>query len=431
MSKLSGITSATIITIIMVFVTANLNWNSNASQSVLEADAKGYYAYLPAIFIYQDLNFGFFEEIEKAYPNKQLYYDYRYGANKTFINKYYCGTAIAQMPFFLLAHAYTSVTDFLADGYSEPYLYSVTIAALFYLFVGLFFFGKTLELFEVNRITRFIILAATVFGTNLFYYTVCEPGMSHIYSFAFISGFLYLSKRFFIKKEMAILGLVGVILGIIFLIRPLNILVVFALPFLSEGQTAFRESIQQIVNRPASLFVGALVFLVLAIIQPIIYKVSAGAWFIYSYGGEGFNFLSPHFIDILFSYKKGLFLYTPILFLSLIVAFWLWRKTYFQLVSYFGFFILLTYVLSSWWNWWYGGSFSSRVYVEYLPLLMLPLALCLNKSIGLKRLVLIGSILAFVAVCQIQTYQYRYYQIHWEDNSKESYWSNFLRIDRI
>ena len=31
----------------------------------MESDAKGYYAYLPAVFVYEDLHFGFFDEIEK------------------------------------------------------------------------------------------------------------------------------------------------------------------------------------------------------------------------------------------------------------------------------------------------------------------------------------------------------------------------------
>jgi hypothetical protein len=34
-------------------------------------------------------------------------------------------------------------------------------------------------------------------------------------------------------------------------------------------------------------------------------------------------------------------------------------------------------------------------------------------------------------VCQIQTYQYRYGEIHWSEMTKDRYWNVFLRIDRL
>jgi len=90
----------------MTIVTSNLNWGKNSWVGIVESDGKGYYAYLPAIFIYNDLNFGFFDEIEKEkYYDENLYYDYRSGAHGKVINKYYCGTALAELPFFLL-HIY-------------------------------------------------------------------------------------------------------------------------------------------------------------------------------------------------------------------------------------------------------------------------------------------------------------------------------------
>ena len=90
---------------ITTLVSSNLNWGKNHWRGIIESDGKGYYAYLPAIFIYKDLNFGFFDEIEKEkYYNQNLYYDYRAQANGVTINKYYCGTALAELPFFVLAH---------------------------------------------------------------------------------------------------------------------------------------------------------------------------------------------------------------------------------------------------------------------------------------------------------------------------------------
>jgi hypothetical protein len=40
-------------------------------------------------------------------------------------------------------------------------------------------------------------------------------------------------------------------------------------------------------------------------------------------------------------------------------------------------------------------------------------------------------ILFLVLFCQVQTFQYRYHQIHWADMNREAYWDVFLRVDRL
>jgi hypothetical protein len=52
-------------------------------------------------------------------------------------------------------------------------------------------------------------------------------------------------------------------------------------------------------------------------LQSIIYYLQSGYFFVYSYGREGFNFLDSHMIDILYSYKKGLFVYTPVTLIAM------------------------------------------------------------------------------------------------------------------
>ena len=180
------------------------------------------------------------------------------------------------------------------------------------------------------------------------------------------------------------------------------------------------------------LLLGISIFLCIVSIQLIIYKLSTGSFFIYAYVDEGFNFLSPHITAILFSYKKGLFLYTPIFLVAFVGCYFFWKTSRFEFFSWIGFFFLITFVLSSWWMWYYGGSFSSRVYVEYIPIFMIPLAISLNqiKRRPFKQ-VFLSLIVILIIACQIQTYQYRYYQIHWSEMNKEIYWANFMRIDRL
>jgi hypothetical protein len=430
--NLSGL-SVLFIVLIMIVVSSNLNWGKTHWKRIIAADAKGYYAYLPAVFIYHDLNFGFFDEIEKEkYYDKNLYYDYRAYWNEKTISKYYCGTAIAQLPFFQLAHVLSYILDYDIDGYSKLYPVLINLAAIFYLFIGLIYLNKVLKHYQIKDKYRAIVLIAISFGTNIFYYTVVESGMSHIYSFAFISMFIYYGLQYFSGNKIKYVFILAALTGIIVLIRPVNGIILCSLPFLAQSKRQFINGLQFLLNNKTTLVLAILPGLFIPFIQLIIYKLSTGSFFVYSYINEGFNFLNPHFFDILFSYKKGLFVYTPLLFISLWGGYYLWKKNKFEFYSLFIFLILLTYVLSSWSNWWYGGSFSSRAYLEYIPLFAILLGIVLvNIKKPIYKRAYLCLVFVLVILCQVQTYQYRYYQIHWEDMTKEKYWDVFLRVDQL
>lgn len=421
------------IILVNTLASANINWGKNHWKSIIEADAKGYYAYLPAIFIYNDLHFGFFDKIEKEkYFDKNLYYDYRYTFKGKVINKYYCGTALVEMPFFLIAHFLSYISQEEMDGYSKYYPIGINIAAIFYLFIGLIYLNLLLKEYAIPNKVRALTLIAIAFGTNLFYYVIGEPGVSHIFSFTLMSMFFYYAKLYFSHFNKKHILILSILLGIIILIRPLNGIVLLTLPFFAGNLPSLKKGILLFFNDKTQAILSLTIFFAIVSIQLIIYKISTGHFFVYSYGNEGFNFSSPHIIDILFSYKKGLFLYTPLLLLSLAGGVFLFRSSPYLCYTWFGFFFLLTYFLSSWWNWYYGGSFSSRVYVEFIPLFAILLAMAINNiHPKLINRIYITLVVMLVMICQIQTYQYRYNQIHWSDMTKEKYWSVFLRIDQL
>ena len=57
-----------ILIVCLVLFAALKVWNNDTSRKILIAsDGKGYYAYLPAIFIYHDLGFNFIDEYEEKY----------------------------------------------------------------------------------------------------------------------------------------------------------------------------------------------------------------------------------------------------------------------------------------------------------------------------------------------------------------------------
>jgi hypothetical protein len=336
------------------------------------------------------------------------------------------------MPFFLIAHYLSYLFNFDQDGYSKMYPILMSVAALFYLLIGLIFLNSSMRAYNIKEWQKALVLFVSVFGTNLFYYTSVEPGTSHVFSFAFISMFFYFSKKYFLSLRPKYILVLAALLGMITLIRPVNAIIIFIIPFAAGNFKYLKNGFQIALRDKKYLIFGCIAFLGIMSIQLILYKVSTGHYFVYSYGKEGFNFLSPHMFDILFSYKKGLFLYTPLYLLSLSGCYFLWHLSRFEFYSWCAFFILITYVFSSWWMWYYGGSFSSRVYVEFIPLFMILAAISLNRIKHKSyRIVYIISLFLVTILCQIQTYQYRYYQIHWSEMTKEKYWNVFMRIDKL
>lgn len=422
-----------IIMLIITMVSSNLNWSRNSWKAILEADAKGYYAYLPAVFIYKDLNLGFFEKLDmKKYYNENTFFDYRTRVNGKTINKYYVGTAIAEMPFFLIAHVLSRMLGHEADGYTKLYTVFVSVAAIFYLFLGLIFLNAILSRLFMSEWEKAFILFMLVFGTNLFYYTVGEPGMSHIYSFAFISAFVFYGMKFFSNPQTKYTFIMCLLFGFIVLIRPINGLILLFCPFLAGDYKSLIQGIKFALKSPVILSLSLLSAFLVVFIQSILYKLSCGFFLADSYSNESFHFLAPHMYDILFSYKKGLFLYTPMYLLSLVGLYYMYKKASYLFFSWSVFFIILTYFLSSWWSWYYGGSFSSRVYVDYLVVFVIAFSFAM-RDIKRKafRNVFISLSILILLICQVQTYQYRYFQIHWSEMNKDKYWEVFLRLDKL
>ena len=428
MFKKPSVITIFIIGLITVVISSNLNWPAKFSNGIIESDAKGYYAWLPAIFIYQDLSFSFKEEVEEKYPHGAIPYEYRILSNGKVSNKYYAGTAFLIAPFFAIANFITILfTDLPADGYSYWYPVLVNIASIFYLLAGLIFIRKLLLNFKFNEGLISWVLLAVFFATNLFYYTIVEPGMSHIYSFFCISAFLYYLNKWAIFVNPKQLALVSLFLGIIIIIRPINGLIIFIAPFFFNGFNEFTGKVAIIFkSRNTKLMIGSLVLLVSIIsFQPTLYFIQTGSFFLYSYGDETFQFRAFHLFDFLFSFKKGAFLYHPILLISLLGLLYLWRENRYKATYLLLFLISIFYIFSCWWSWWYGGSFGQRVLVEFLPLFALLLAylLSIKRNLWVKI-----SIVLCMLLCQIQTYQYRYFIIHWEDMNKEKYWEVFLKL---
>jgi hypothetical protein len=136
--------------------------------------------------------------------------------------------------------------------------------------------------------------------------------------------------------------------------------------------------------------------------------------------------------NILFSYRKGLFVYTPVLLLSLLGLIRLLKHGNYYLAGAWAlFFLIITYLLSSWNPWYYGASYGMRVYVEFYPVFFILFALLIeNLRISYKALILVFAF-ACVPLNILQTNQYKRFILHWHEMDKASYWRVFLKNSRV
>jgi hypothetical protein len=417
-----------LIIVLLCFVIDNYTGHR---ETRITADGIGYFEYLPSIFIHDDFirkdasidkNPEKYERLSKL----ENYVDHK----DRWVNKYAVGTAILQSPFFLYSLATTDRTNNLDDGYQPAFQWSVFYASLFYLFFSLYFFKQLLVNYKISNWIILLSQILLVFSTSVVNYINFDPSFSHVYSLFAVTGFILYARYFFENPNSKHFIFSSILLGLIFLIRPVNIIVIFALPFIAGSWIQFKDGILYLLKKRSILVFGIILFFLMASLQFLMYYLQTGSWFLDSYPNEKFNFLEPHFFDVLFSYRKGLFVYAPILFIAtLSVLYWIKNKEWFLLISWLGFFLILTYIISSWWSWYYGCSYGMRTYIEFYPLFFIPFTMFLARS---KKVIVVPIVLISlftIPVSLIQTYQYKAYILHWMDMNETKYWNVFLQTE--
>jgi len=140
--------------------------------------------------------------------------------------------------------------------------------------------------------------------------------------------------------------------------------------------------------------------------------------------------LKPHFFDILFSFQKGLFVYTPVLLLALFSLIWLvYRRKYYMALTWLAFFLILTYILSSWHSWYFGASYGLRAYIDFYTIFFIPVAIFFNETTKPVKATVITISLLTIPLNVIQAYQYKEYILHWTYMDKDKYMKSFLKTN--
>jgi hypothetical protein len=400
----------------------NLNHERWLSKKVIEQDIISYYAYLPAFFIENDLSLSFINDTSQIHLNK------RYWPNKApngkYVIKMSMGMALSYLPFFTLAHLYAKCFNFPTQGFSEPYQFAVLFSSLFYMLIGLLFLWKVLRMFFEERVSL-LCLFLICFGTNVFYYLTIGAGLSHTIGFTLMAAFLYYTIKWQHKPSIRTSSIIGLILGLLILVRPINVLAVifFGLYNIGVFKLALKNRTSIIRN---IVFLGVIVVISALVFSPqmMYWKYASGQFLFNSYVGESFYFGNSHVVKALFGFRKGWLIYTPIMIFSIIGIYNLYYTHKKLVIPIVALFIIYVYVCFSWWCWWYGGSFGQRVLIDIYPILSIPLAAFLTST-AKYRLVFrqgIYTALTFLVFLNLfQTMQAKYNIIHFDSMTKANY----------
>jgi hypothetical protein len=200
-------------------------------------------------------------------------------------------------------------------------------------------------------------------------------------------------------------------------------------PFLFRDFSELKVFTRSLWKWRSSLLILMVVTSLVFSIQLFLWYFQTGHFFIWSYQDEGFYFSHPEVMNVLFSYRKGLFIYTPLAFLACFGLLTIIRKPV-KLISMLAFLVLSTYIIASWWNWYYGDSFGHRAFIDYYGIFGILIALLLNRfSFKGDKLVMTILFLPFVVLNLFQTWQYSNYIIHPYSMNKEKYEYVFLKSD--
>jgi hypothetical protein len=428
--KLKDFLTPSFIVVILIFLfcvfTAHVNkvWCGDGFSPYCY-DMKQYYSYLPKFFLEHDM----------AFENRGDYWLDALPNGRVFV-KYTSGLAILQGPFFLLAWGFSNLFNIsLEGGYSKVFIEFIHYGIFIYFLLGLLSLRKVLMYFKFSELVISITLLATFFGTNLFNYILGQGLMTHGFLFSLHCMFLYLIIKFYDKQNYSASILLGLVGGLIALIRPTEV-VCFIVWILWDVNSiaSFKSRVMLLLGNFKLLFVMAIIFVLVWIPQIIYWHYVSGNFFIDAYAGEKLFFSDPKIIKVLFSARNGLLPYCPVLFLYFVSLF-VPNSTIKGKLGVLIFVVLNVYIVSCWWCWWYGGSYSMRALIQIYPYLALSFAGMLqyiysrSKFRNVVKYTLNAVILLLVLV-QIKFWrQYKEGYVHYDSMTSKAYFFTLTKFE--
>ncbi|MEO8591225.1 MAG: hypothetical protein ABI432_17735 [Flavobacteriales bacterium] len=397
--------------------------------NILSWDTFGYYLYLPANLVHHDpalLDQRWVHEVVETYHSTESFYQASELPDGRWVMKYPMGLAVLWSPFFVMGHIGAGLTGHPQDGFSAPYRWSLICAMLAYALAGLLVLRRVLREFFDDGIVA-AVLAIIVLGTNYLHQALYSSGMPHVFLFTLYAGVLWHSIRWQRDHRVRDVIILAFLMGLLVLSRPSEVVVIFVpLLFGLSSLAQWKEHSRDLWRWRSHLLLMVAIMLLIGAPQLIYWKWLTGKFLYMSYNnpGEGFEFLHPYLAEVLFSFRKGWYIYTPVMAVATCGLFLMRRYIPSAWLAVIVFFVLNLYIVSSWSCWWYADSFGQRALVQSYALMALPLGAFiawLAEQRAWLRLASVMMLLTFTGLNLFQTWQSAQGLIHTSRMTEAAY----------
>ena len=358
---------------------------------IYAVDSAQYYAYLPSWFFDADVDFtNDFTRLHQLNPRAGIaegLLDRTDPLTGRPINVAPIGTALLWAPAFLVAHggvvlARLAGIDVVADGYSPPYFWAVSLATALYGLGGLLLSYRL-----ARRYTRPWPAASAVIvcwlASPVVFFMLVSPPWSHVPALFVTALFITVwleTRGGRTARQWIALGALG---GLMTLARE-QLGLFMLLPAIEGLQDYWSHLRARRWPTAASLLARHLLFLAaiaLALVpQFLVYRALNGRWGPSLHVSGKLSWYSAHFFGTLIDPAHGALLWTPTWLLGLLGLPLLWRRDR-ELTSFLAIGLIAQIYLNGAFGttWHLAGSFGFRRLIEATPIFVLGLALLLDR----------------------------------------------------
>lgn len=425
LNKISKYTIGGIIAVAIIIRLVSIDFSKLDKYVITNYDGLGYYMYLPAIFIYNDITeFKWIEAVDEKYNvvGDDWLFQISKHENGNYVTKYLGGIAILQLPFFAAAHAYASVTDYPADGFSVPYQVALSFGTVVYFVLILLLLRRILLKYYDDEAVA-VTLVLLFLASNAIEYIAIEAGHSHGYLLLMYTLIIWLSIKWHQNPTKGLAFLTGLVIGLATIMRPTE-LIIFLIPLLwnTHSKEAAKEK-WSLVKKHRSHIALAVFGAFLGALPQIAYWMYVVDSPIHTVGSKWY-FLNPYF-RVIFGWQKGWFIYTPVTIFFVLGLFFMKGKPFRKSVIWFC--LLNIWIVISWSVWRYGGSYSTRALVQSYPVFALALAGIITWIFNTRFKVLFYLLAIYLtAVNLFQIWQYRQGILRHDEMNRAYYQSVYL-----
>lgn len=434
-NRLSLIVSGIISVFILIQHFSYNQWDNQPKAESFTWDNFGYYLYLPAVFENQDLltleKTKEYFETEKPSP---AFYQVHTSPSGKLVIMYPMGVAMFYLPPYLITKAALVFTDKEYNSFSRPYHIVISLWSLAFAVISIFLLRRLLLHFFSDWITA-ITLFCIIIGTNSFYYFASFPLIAHpILSFYYIS-FILLIIKWTKNPTKNLSGIIGGLYALCVVTRPSSIFLIILLAFWGVGYNglSFKDKYNWWKSNSKHILTMIIAAIIVSAPQLLYWQFATNRLFYFSYNGEWFDFLQPHFIKGIFGWKAGWIFHFPVSIIGILGVFLLAFKKRLYSIPIIIFSIFHIWLVLSWSNYWYGSNFGNRGFTEYQVILAIPFAFLLKESLKIRYkifgyfVVIVSFALATIGI--IRVLQINKWVWGMASITKEYAFSNYLKLD--